>query len=71
MLYLLVSILAMEKGLKMHEDKVNDKIICKLPEKLFVMSSGGGYTSNLKRNTMKQMDRTVTLKKKTQADPWL
>lgn len=58
MSYLLVSTLAKgQRSKKVHEDKVKDKIICKLSEKLFVMSSGGGYTNNLQRNTMKWMNR--------------
>lgn len=55
---LLVSTLGKgDKSKNVHEDKLKDKIIYKLSEKLFVMSSGGGYTSNLQRSTMKQMNR--------------
>lgn len=58
MSYLLVSTLAKrERSKSAHEDKVKDKTICKLSEKLFVMSSGGRYTNTLQRNTVKHVNR--------------
>lgn len=63
MSYLLLSTLAKgEKYKRAHENKVKDKIICKLSEKLFVIFSGGGYASNLLRNTMKQIEKNSEIK---------